>query len=137
MASKDLSKEILKKIDSLDVKDDLDQLDKNIEFLKKTVIKSLKNEQVKEEIEKQFAPFFERMETKVEKALTKIEKGFLNQRKELQKISELNENVDASLSNVLLAIKQNEYLHAWYPAQHGFPEMKVVGQHPVKIKGKK
>lgn len=40
--------------------------------------------------------------------------------------------VDESLGNVLLAIRQNEYLQANYPAQHGFAEMKVVGQHPAK-----
>jgi hypothetical protein len=38
--------------------------------------------------------------------------------------------------NVLLAIRQNEYLQAWYPAQQGYPEMKVVGSHPYKTKAK-
>ena len=43
------------------------------------------------------------------------------------------ENVDETLGNVLLAIRQNEFLQAHYPAQHGYPEMKVTGKHPSKI----
>lgn len=41
--------------------------------------------------------------------------------------------VDESLCNVLLAIRQNEYLQAWHPEQHDCPELKVVGRHPAKI----
>ena len=43
------------------------------------------------------------------------------------------ENIDETLGNVLLAIRQNEYLQAYYPAQHEYPDLKVVGKHPVKI----
>ena len=45
-------------------------------------------------------------------------------------IKQTNENVEQTLINVLLAIRQNEYLQAWYPAQNGEPETKVVGLHP-------
>lgn len=54
----------------------------------------------------------------------------------IKKVKTTNENVDESLCNVLLAIRQNEYLQAWYPEQHGYPEMKVTGIHPAKIQGK-
>lgn len=43
-----------------------------------------------------------------------------------------NENVEQTLLNVLLAIRQNEYLQAWYPAQQGHPEQKVIGAHPLQ-----
>lgn len=33
----------------------------------------------------------------------------------LKKVVHTNENVDSTLCNVLLAIRQNEYLEAWYP----------------------
>lgn len=51
--------------------------------------------------------------------------------------NKVTDNVDETLGNVLLAIRQNEYLKAWYPAQHGFPEMKVEGKHPAKTFGGK
>jgi len=35
--------------------------------------------------------------------------------KNLKKITKVNECVDETLCKVLLAIKQNEYLQAWYP----------------------
>lgn len=47
---------------------------------------------------------------------------------------EISQSCEENLLNVLLAIKQNEYLQAYYPAQRGYPEMKVVGVHPSKIK---
>lgn len=53
----------------------------------------------------------------------------------LEKVHSTNENVEESLCNVLLAIRQNEYLQAWHPAQHGFPDLKVVGKHPIKLQG--
>jgi predicted nucleic acid-binding Zn-ribbon protein len=50
----------------------------------------------------------------------------------LNKVSKTSDSVDDSLGNVYLAIRQNEYLQAWYPEQHNFPAMKVVGKHPAK-----
>ena len=51
----------------------------------------------------------------------------------LDKITDINQVIEETLTNVLLAIRQNEYLQAWYPEQHGYPEMKVVGTHPSNI----
>lgn len=53
--------------------------------------------------------------------------------KYLGELARTNENVSDTLLNVLLAIRQNEYLQAWYPPQQGFPEMKVSGSHPSKL----
>lgn len=59
----------------------------------------------------------------------------------LEKIQENNEYMEETLRNVFLAIRQNEYLQAWYPAQQGHPQMKVVGPHPIiterKMKAKR
>lgn len=47
----------------------------------------------------------------------------------LDRVIRICENVDETLCNVLLAIRQNEYLQAWYPAQLGQKEQKVVGKY--------
>lgn len=52
--------------------------------------------------------------------------------KRLKKLTEINSYVEDTLGNVLLAIRQNEYLQAWYPEQKGHPEMNVVGRHPTQ-----
>jgi len=52
----------------------------------------------------------------------------------LRKLTEINANVEDTLMNVLLAIRQNEYLQAHYPAQCGAKEMMVVGTHPLAHK---
>lgn len=57
-----------------------------------------------------------------------------NNEKFLQDVKHTNENVEETLCNVLVAIRQNEYLQAWHPPQNGFPEMKVIGKHPCKVK---
>ena len=49
----------------------------------------------------------------------------------LDKMQETNQTAEETLCNVLLAIRQNEYLQAWYPEQAGYPEMKIVGRHPI------
>jgi len=66
--------------------------------------------------------------------LGKIEKNIIEQNKILNKILDTNKITEETLCNVLLAVRQNEYLQAWYPAQHGFPEQKVVGVHPIHKK---
>lgn len=70
---------------------------------------------------------------KLDKLVVELKSSFLAHEKFLEKIEKSNENMDETLANVLLAIKQNEYLQAWYPKQSGFPEMKVVGKHPLKL----
>lgn len=64
------------------------------------------------------------------KILKEHEKKFEIYNKKLDQVEALFETTEITLSNVLLAIKQNEYLQAWYPEQNGYKEMKVVGKHP-------
>ena len=51
-----------------------------------------------------------------------------------EEIKRAHEALEDTVLNILLAIRQNEYLQAWYPAQQGHPAQKVVGSHPIKIK---
>jgi hypothetical protein len=69
---------------------------------------------------------------KFNKHLFEMRKLLQAQEKSLEENNRVTQNVDESLGNVLLAIRQNEYLQAYYPAQLGFPEMKVTGKHPAK-----
>lgn len=66
------------------------------------------------------------------KTMLEMKKCMDEHEKILSRIARTNENAEETLCNVLLAIRQNEYLQAWYPAQHGFSEMKVTGKHPAK-----
>ncbi len=66
--------------------------------------------------------------------LKNIDAKLSSYEKNLEKLTEINETVEETLANVLLAIRQNEYLQAWYPEQQGHPEMKVVGRHPLQAK---
>ena len=52
---------------------------------------------------------------------------------DIEKITRKNEVIEEVLTNVLLAIRQNEYLQAWYPPHQGYPEMKVTGRHPLQV----
>lgn len=54
----------------------------------------------------------------------------------LNETKKTNQIAEETLSNVLLAIRQKEFLHAWYPQQGGYLEMNVVGQHPLKTERK-
>lgn len=73
----------------------------------------------------------------LEKNILKLEKSLNRYEKTLKEIQARHEIVEDTLCNVLLAIRQNEYLQAWYPEQKGYPAQKVVGQHPfVKKRGK-
>lgn len=47
----------------------------------------------------------------------------------LQKVVDINTNVEETLCNVLVAIRQNEYLQAWYPPQQGNSEQYVAGSY--------
>ena len=58
----------------------------------------------------------------------------LKQTEYLAEIKKTCECVEDTLLNVLLAIRQNEYLQAYYPAQNGYNEMKVTGTHPSKTR---
>jgi len=43
------------------------------------------------------------------------------------------DSIDEMMGLILVAIRQNEYLQAYYPAQHGFPAGKYPGIHPAKL----
>lgn len=48
------------------------------------------------------------------------------------------DSMDEMMGLVLVAIRQNEYLQAYYPEQHGFPAGKYVGKHPaILMEGKR
>lgn len=70
---------------------------------------------------------------KTDKELLKMHKQLLKYNEIIDAVAKTNACVDESLCNVLLAIRQNEYLQAYYPAQAGYPEMKVTGMHPANI----
>jgi flagellar hook-basal body complex protein FliE len=61
-----------------------------------------------------------------EYSVTKTLKGY---HRDLHDVLSVMTNADETLCNVLLAIRQNEYLQAWYPPQRGNPEQKVVGKY--------
>lgn len=71
-----------------------------------------------------------------EKLWIDIRKTLKEQSESLKEIANTNSNIDETQCNVLLAIRQNEYLQAQYEAQHGYSAMKVIGTHPCKIKNK-
>ena len=68
--------------------------------------------------------------------LTEMHRRVHDHEKLLKRIAYTNECVDESLCNVLMAIRQNEYLHAWYPAQKGHKEANIVGMHPASVEAK-
>jgi len=86
---------------------------------------------IQAEIEKHFTCLQE-MTTQVQILYAKLQKALAGQEKALEKMIDQNQITEETLCNVLLAIRQNEYLQAWYPDTCGFPEQKVVGQHPVQ-----
>lgn len=63
----------------------------------------------------------------------KVLKSYSEVFEESNRIAESSNEV---LGAVLLAIRQNEYLQAYYPEQHGFKAGKYTGQHPSKLIGK-
>ena len=52
---------------------------------------------------------------RVKKEMVAIRKEVSDHRSFLMNILEVNRHVDETLCKVLLAIRQNEYLQAWYP----------------------
>ena len=90
---------------------------------------------------REFKKFFKETLTTLKGSIKKnasvanyIHGSLLKYEKSLKALKDTNENVEETLGNVLLAIRQNEYLKAWHPAQHEYPEMKVTGKHPAKVK---
>lgn len=48
----------------------------------------------------------------------------------LRKTQEILERTEDTVCNMLLAIRQNQFLQAYYPAQKDLPEMYVTGSYP-------
>lgn len=77
---------------------------------------------------------FQKMNKAMTEALFDITKQMKSYSDKVDGIKKVIEDAEDTLCNVLLAIRQNEYLQAWYPEQHGQPEQKVVGTHPNHAK---
>lgn len=61
----------------------------------------------------------------------KDEKTLQNCFETLQNICRVNEEIEATICNVMIAIKQNSFLQAWYPEQQGINEGLFSGPHPI------
>ncbi len=85
-----------------------------------------------EAMKKQFISFMQ----KTEEQTVNCCRAISNHEDFLKRMTATNENAEETLLNVLAAIRQTECLQAWYPAQKGYPEMKVTGTHPLKLEGK-
>ena len=68
------------------------------------------------------------------KIFSMADKRFKKMELSMKEIQRCDDYLEDTLRNVLIAIKQNENLQAWYPAQQGYPEMKVTGRHPIVAK---
>lgn len=105
-------------------------LEEELALMKKEMSKTLGNMRRDfQMIETQFKKFMTQTNGWIKQSHDAIE----NHETFLKDIKNTNENAEEILGNVLLAIRQNEYLQAWYPAQSGFPEMKVTGIHPANL----
>lgn len=98
--------------------------------------KKSKNE-ILEQIKAEKKEFCKTVEKKLDKFIEESRATFLDIRKSMKKHRESSQNLiditsncSETLLNVLVAIRQNEYLQAYYPEQKGYPEQKVAGVHP-------
>jgi hypothetical protein len=95
------------------------------------------NKKLLREIKNFFEASFRQLKASIKKnaeVAQYVHGSILKHEKYLNELKKSNQNVDETLCNVLLAIRQNEFLQAWYPAQHGYPDLKVTGKHPAKVK---
>ena len=74
------------------------------------------------------------MSDKEEKILSRIKVVLFNHGITLEECLKVMNNVDETLGNVLLAIRQNEFLQAYYPAQNGQRAQMVTGKYAVANK---
>lgn len=72
------------------------------------------------------------MHKKELKTLQRLDQRFQDQSSVLENFLNVAKNCDETLCNVLLAIRQNEYLQAYYPAQNGQKDQMVVGKYVVE-----
>ena len=52
----------------------------------------------------------------------------------MRESNRINELAEETLCNVLLAINQRDFLHAWYPDSENHKGTYVVGQHPTQAR---
>lgn len=69
------------------------------------------------------------MGKKEERILRKVDAALKRHEKILEKMLIVTDAAEETLCNVFLAIRQNEYLQTYYPAQNGLSEQKVVGKY--------
>lgn len=69
------------------------------------------------------------MSDKERKLMGKIQEKMDKQHKTLIECLQVMQTADETLCNVLLAIRQNEFLQAYYPAQNGQPAQRVTGKY--------
>jgi hypothetical protein len=69
------------------------------------------------------------MGKKEERLLDRINATLKEHEGILDRMLKVNQNLDETLCNLLLAIRQQEFLHAWYPPQKGEPEKQVIGKY--------
>ena len=70
------------------------------------------------------------------KLVIAMKKDQVEQTKILKDMAKTCESAEETLGCVLVAIRQNEFLQTYYPAQNGFPAKKFCGVHPSKLMGK-
>lgn len=76
------------------------------------------------------------MVVRVTRKSRELQCEFADHKQFLSEIMRKMESIDEMMSCILVAVRQNEYLQTYYPAQHGFPEMKCGGIHPAKLMNK-
>jgi len=52
----------------------------------------------------------------------------------MRESNRINELAEETMCNVLLAINQRDFLHAWYPDSENHKGTYVVGQHPTQLR---
>lgn len=87
------------------IKDDTEISQEDLNFMKN----------IKQNIENQFKLNFKKSEEQINKYLLDFLKILSEYNKELKEITEVNKIIEETSCNILLAIRQNEYLQAYYP----------------------
>jgi len=96
----------------------------------KSYIRNMFKEEISEYTQTRLDIMSEDFENFTKRTQDKFDTALKKTNEHLEKILKSNENAEEYIANMLTAIRQNEYLQAWYPAQKGYPEMNVTGKHP-------
>src|SRR5277367_5636539 len=78
-----------------------------------------------------------KLATENHEMIIQIKKDLIEHSKLLKEVAQSCETSEETLGSVLVAIRQNEFLQTYYPAQHGFPAKKYCGIHPAKLTEKR